>query len=313
MRADDFTYHILEYPFPTDFAHWYPYTKREVLGDRFEDWRRWLRRVVEEDQIPAVRDRMIAAYDPQADEWVGVVWTSVSATSPELAHFGWFFVEERCQGTGVGSRIIETCLSTLSADGVRAVMLPTQLENERAIGMYYRRGWQLTITAPSGDVWMVREPAGFYEKTFTPDPERPINAGEPEPADYVALDYLLSRPAAPIRLLPLGLVGSSRFISFVHDWDAGHHMVARQGGRPMALAVAVRDAGATILDVFGLDRRAMAVAARDLAEQVPQPQADVAATDSVRRGALEDAGFHFEGTRTADVSGAQISLCRYVR
>ena len=67
------------------------------------------------------------------------------------------------------------------------------------------------------------------------------------------------------------------------------------------------------MDVFGLDRRAMAVAARELAEEVPGPRADVAATDAARRGALEDAGFQPGGTRIAEGSGAQISLCTYVR
>jgi hypothetical protein len=45
------------------------------------------------------------------------------------------------------------------------VMLPTQLENERAIGMYYRRGWQLTITDPQAATcgWCA-SPPGFYEK-----------------------------------------------------------------------------------------------------------------------------------------------------
>lgn len=312
MRANDFSYHVLEYPFPASFIAWYPYTKREVIGARHDDWRRWLTRVIEEN-IPGVRDRMIAARDPAADRWVGVVWTSVSQTAPELAHFGWFYVDERCQGVGVGGHIIETCLSTLTGDGVRAVMLPTQLENERAIGMYYRRGWQLTLTDPGGDVWMVREPAGFYEQTFTPDPDRPIQPGEPEPADYVALDYLLSRPAAPIRLLPLGLVGSRRFISFVHDWRSVRHMLARQGGRPMALAAAVEDEGAWMLDVFGLDRRAMAIAAEELAGDLTDVRAEVAAIDVPRRAALEDAGFGLDGTRTAEVAGAQISLCTYER
>lgn len=312
MQGGDFSYHVLEDPYPEDFASWYPYIRPEVIGREHERWRRWLCRVIEEG-VPGVRDRMIAARDTAAGEWVGVVWTSVSVNCPELAHFGWFYVEERCQGLGVGGHVIETCLDTLSADGARVVMLPTQLENERAIGMYYRRGWQLTITDPAGGVWMVREPAGFYEQTFTPSPRRPIHAGAPEPVDFVALDYLLSRPAAPIRLLPLGLVGNRRFISFVHDWDSARHLVARQGGRPMALAVAVEDGRGSQLDVFGLDRRAMMVAARGLAEEVPGPWADVAATDNIRRGALEDAGFRFEGTRSAEIAGAQISLCRYVR
>lgn len=311
MRADDFTYHVLEHPFPDDFVAWYPYIKHEIMDGRHDEWARWLRKVVHEG-VDGVRDRMIAARDPRADEWVGVVWLSASVTCPELAHFGWFCVDERCRGMGVGGRIIETYMTTAKADGARMIMLPTQLDNERAIGMYYRRGWDLTLIEPDGGVWMVREPAGYYEQTFTPDPNRPIRAGAPEPADFVALDYLLARPTAPIRLLPLGLVGNRRFVSFKHDWDAARHMVARQGGRPMAIAAAVSDDGASQLDVFGLDRRAMTVAIGEIARHVGGPRADVAAGDALRRGALEDAGFALESTRIAEVAGAEINLCRYV-
>ncbi|MGC9318154.1 MAG: GNAT family N-acetyltransferase [Armatimonadota bacterium] len=309
MPAADPTCHVLRYPFPDDFVAWYPYIKPEVMrGD--EHWLPCLRRVIHED-TPGVTDRMIAARRAWGD-WCGVVWVQVPETCPELAHFGWFYVEDDVRGAGVGGRIIETCLNTLAADGVRMIMLPTQLTNERAIGMYYRRGWRISITDPDGGVWMVREPPGLWEEYFTPDPARPIQASEPQPADWVALDYLLSRPAAAIRLLPLGLVGSRRFISFTHDWDAAEHMVARQGGRPVALAAATADEQGWLLDVFGLDRRAMAVAAERLGRSVPRPRAEVAVTDSARRRALEDAGMRLEGVREREVGGAPISLARYV-
>ena len=312
MRADDVSLHVLQRPFPPDFVEFYPYTRTEVLGPERAGWRGWLCRVIEEG-VPGVTDRMIAARDTTTGEWVGVVWTSVSLSCPELAHFGWFYVAARCQGIGVGGRVIATCLDTLGAEGVRMIMLPTLIENERAVGMYYRRGWQLSIVDPRGGVWMVREPAGFYEQTFTPDPQRPIRAGEPQPSDFVALDYLLSRPASSVRLLPLELVGNRRFISFIHDWDGARHMVARQGGCPMALAVAVEEDTGSKLDVFGLDRRAMAVAVTELADSVGRPWAEVAATDGRRRMALEDAGFRLEGSRSKTIAGAQIALCRYVR
>ncbi|NLO07567.1 MAG: GNAT family N-acetyltransferase [candidate division WS1 bacterium] len=309
MAPADFSYHILKPPFPRDFVAWYPYIRPEVLGPRHERWRRWLLRVI--DGETGMIDRMIAARNSASGEWVGVVWTSTSITCPELAHFGWFFVEDGCQGSGVGGHVIETSMSMLRDDGVRMVMLPTQLENERAIGMYYRRGWQLSITDPSGGVWMVHEPPGYYRSFFAPDPGRPIRASAPEPVDFVALDYLLSRPAAPIRLLPLGLVGNRRFISFTHDWDEGAYRVARQAGRPLALAAALPVDGWHKLDVFGLDRRAMSVAAAALVEELPKSFAEVAATDSLRRRALEDAGMVPDGVHSAQVAGAKISLCRY--
>ncbi len=308
--AEDFSYHVLERPFPEDFVAWYPYTKPRNMPAH-DRWRQWLERVINEG-VPGVNDRMIAARDPETESWVGVVWTSVSAICPQVAHFGWFYVEDRCRGVGVGGHIIETCLSRLNADGARAIMLPTQLENERAIGMYYRRGWKLTITDPGGGVWMVREPAGFYESFFQPEGQRPVHAAEVTPGHFVGLDYLLSRPHAPIRLLPVGLVGNRRFISFVHDWGGAEYLVAQQAGRPMALAAAVATDEGSLLDVFGLDRRAMAVAADELMTRVPRPYADVASTDAVRRGALEDAGMRCETTRTDHVAGAEISLCRYV-
>ncbi|MGD9495918.1 MAG: GNAT family N-acetyltransferase [Armatimonadota bacterium] len=311
VAAGRISYHVLERPFPADFVAWYPYIRPGEIGEG-SPWLWWLRRVVHEG-VPGVRDRMIAARDDARGEWVGVVWTSVSLACPELAHFGWFLVDDRCRGLGVGGGIIETCLSTLGADGVRMVMLPTQLGNERAIGMYYRRGWRLSIAHPGGDVWMVREPEGFWEEYFTPAPGRPIEAGPPQPADFVALDYLLSRPAAAIRLLPLGVVGSRRFISFTHDWGAASYSVARQAGRPLALAAAVRTDEGAWLDVFGLERRAMATAAAALSEGRADVYADAAVTDRARRGALEDAGLHMTGTREAEIAGAPMTLARYRR
>lgn len=309
--SGDYACHVLSHPFPESFAQWYPYTKAKVLGED-SPWLRWLRRVMA-GPVPGVSDRMIAARREATGEWVGVVWTSVSLTCPELAHFGWFLVDDSCRGAGVGGHIIGTCLETLAADGVRMIMLPTQLENQRAIGMYYRRGWQLSITDPRGGVWMVREPAGFYRGYFTPDPQRPIHAGPPQPADFVALDYLLSRPTAPIRLLPLELAGNRRFVSFTHDWESAEHAVARQGGRPVAIAVAAPTPEGPWLDVFGLDRRAMAAAMRDLLDRVPGGHADVAVTDGARRGALEDAGLRVQSVREREVAGVEIGLARYAR
>lgn len=309
MNAADFSYHTLEHPFPDDFIAWYPYIRPGEIAEG-SPWLDWLRRVVLEG-VPGLRDRMIAARSPEG-EWVGVVWTSVSVTCPEVAHFGWFLVDDRCRGLGVGGRIIESCLSMLGADGVRAIMLPTQLSNERAIGMYQRRGWVPTLIDPRGGVWMVREPRGFWQEYFTADPQRPIQASPPEPTDFVALDYLLSRPAAPIRLLPLALTGNRRFISFTHDWDWAHHVVARQGGRPLALGVAIKTEEGSCLDVFGLSRRAMAAAAGALCAEVEAPYARVAATDAHRRGALEDAGMRFVGEcDEEEIAGAPVTLCRY--
>jgi len=307
---DEISYHVLSHPYPEDFVAWYPYTKPEVMAES-EDWRRWLERVIAGD-TPGLLDRFVAARHDPSGEWIGVVWASVSQTAPEVAHFGWFYIEQGRRGGGVGGRIIDTYLSTLAAEGVQAVMLPTQLENQRAIGMYYRRGWQLSITDPAGGVWMVREPQGFYEEYFTPDPSRPLHATEAVPADYVALDYLLSRPAAPIRLLPLGLVGSRRFMAFCHDWEGGRYLVARQEGRPMALAVALSADGGTQADVFGLTAPAMTSALCALLERVPPVHVMVAAADARRREAVQAAGLSLRATATRTVAGEPLCLCRYV-
>ncbi|MCD6360113.1 MAG: GNAT family N-acetyltransferase [Armatimonadetes bacterium] len=308
--AAEYTYHILSYPWPEDFVAWYPYIRPDVMKGS-PQWLRWLQRVIAGD-TPGLNDRFVAARRTSDGRWVGVVWASVSETAPEIAHFGWFYIEEDCRGGGVGGRIVETYLNTLAAEGVRAVMLPTHLSNERAIGMYYRRGWQLSITDPAGGVWMVREPQGFYESYFTPDPARPLRAGEAVPADYVALDYLLSRPAAPIRLLPLGLVGNRRFVSFCHDWETGYYMVARQEGRPMALAVALPAETGMQVDVFGLTVPPMAAALRALLERASSPYALVAVGDTRRREAVEAAGMRMESTTTQTVAGEPLGLCRYV-
>ncbi len=306
---DQCTVHVLEYPYPDDFIAWYPYTKPDQMSGS-DDWRRWLQRVIDGD-VPGLRDRFVAARHTPTGQWVGVVWASVSETCPEIAHFGWFYTDPERQGVGVGGRIIETYLNTLAAEGVRVVMLPTQLSNERAIGMYYRRGWQLSITDPQGGVWMVREPRDFYEEYFTPDPARPVRAGEATAADYVVLDYLLSRPAAPIRLLPLGLSGGRRFLSFCHDWDTGMHMVARQQGRPVAIAVGMPGGEGVQVDTFGLTARAMLTALRPIVEQAPNAWSLIAASDMRRREAVEAAGLRLQKTLTQTIAGAPMSLCRY--
>ncbi len=305
---EQITCHVLSYPYPQDFVDWYPYIKPQVMGAS-SAWLRWLRRVMNGD-TGGLRDRFVAAR--RADgRWVGVVWASVSPTTPEVAHFGWFYIEEDSRGGGTGARIIDTYLETLSAEGVQAVMLPTQLENQRAIGMYYRRGWQLTITDPEGGVWMVREPQGFYQSYFTPDPDRPLHAGPVTPTDYIALDYLLSRPAAPIRLLPLGLAGNRRFLAFCHDWQQGQYVVARQEGRPMSLAAALPQEQGVQVDVFGLTPAPMKAALERLLEGLVGAFALVAARDVHRREVIEALGGRMQRTTTEIIAGEPMLLCRY--
>jgi len=309
MSNAQFTYHVLERPFPDDFVEWYPYIKPEVIGD--SPWLPWLQRVIAED-IPGVRDRFIAARHEPSRAWAGVVWASVSEAVPELAHFGWFHVEDRWQGSGVGGHIIGTYLSTLEAEGVRVIMLPTEITNERAIGMYYRRGWRITLVDPArGSVWMVREPHGFHESFFTPAPDRPLEVSPPQPSDFVALDYLLGRPAAAIRLLPIGLVGSRRFVSFHHAWDEADYVVARQGGRPLGLAVSVERKEETCVDCFALDPRVMQAALEPLLADAESPYALAAGGDAERRAAFGAAGLSPAGTVTEDIAGAPLTLCRY--
>ncbi len=309
-NADDFSYPILDYPFPDDFVAWYPYIKADVMRGN-EHWLPCMRRVVLED-TPGVRDRMFTARD-KAGRWAGVVWIQVPERCPELAHFGWFLVEDHARGSGVGGRIIAKVLRTLEDEGVRMIMLPTQLENERAIGMYWRRGWRLSMVDPNGGVWMTRDPEGFWASYYTPDEARTIEVGAPQLGDYVALDYLLSRPAAAIRLLPLGLTGNRRFVSFTHDRDAAEHAVARQDDRPVALAAAMRDDEGWLIDTFGLAPRPMSNALAWLADRVDDPRVEVAAADALRRQAVEDAGFRRDGEIEREISGCAMMLLRYRR
>ena len=311
MCDAEFSYHVLEYPFPDDFVEWYPYVKAEVIGD--SPWAPWLQRVIGEE-IPGVRDRFVAARHEPSGEWAGVVWASTSEATPELAHFGWFYVEDRWQGSGVGGRIVTTYLDALEAEGVRVVMLPTAISNERAIGMYYRRGWQITMADSTlGSIWMTREPAGFYEAFFAPAPDQALEVGRPRFADFIALDYLLGRPAAAIRLLPVGLAGSRRFTSFYHEWDAADYTVARQSGRPLGIAVSVRSEGETQLDAFALDRRVKATALEPLVAAAPDCYALAAINDSERRAAFVAVGLRLADTLTQEIAGAPLELCRYTR
>lgn len=309
MNTADVSYHVLDRPFPDDFIAWYPYIRPEVMR-RNRHWLPCMREVLL-DGAEGVRDRMVAAHDERSGQWLGVVWLQVPGPCPELAHFGWFLVEQRCRGAGVGAGIIRRCIDTLEAEGVRMIMLPTELSNERAIGMYWRRGWRLAIVSPDGGVWMVREPENMWQEYFTPASGKPIDASAPRASDGVALDYLLARPASAIRLLPLGLTGTRRFVSFTHDWRGGEHAVARQGGRPLALAVAAPGQEGAMVDVYGLHREPMAAALTDLLARVERPFAEIAAGDAVRRAAVEDAGLRAGDELERSVAGAAMTVVRY--
>lgn len=79
----------------------------------------------------------------------------------------------------------------------------------------------------------------------------------------------------------------------------------------MAIAVDVEGDGGAKLDVFGIDRRAMVVALREVAEGAAKPWAEVGASDRLRRAVFEELGFRMTGTRCETLARAQMELCRY--
>ena len=248
-------YETLSFPYPADFARWYPYLRAENVPPDVP-WIPWLQRVFA-GETPGVENTFFAAYDEATHRWVGVLWCAIPPTTPELAHFGWFLVEEDQQGQGLGRQLLQRYLDFVEGRGVEMVMLPTQTSNTRAVGIYERRGWEVTMAQPDDSTrcWMVREPGFGYQAEYFCRRPGPLDFAPVAAADYVALDYLLCRPLSPSRLLP-DFAGHQRFCSFVVPWAAADYVVARQQGRPLGLGVSYENA--SYFDAWALDSEVLA-------------------------------------------------------
>jgi GNAT superfamily N-acetyltransferase len=301
----------LQPPYPADFAAWYPYTRDEVLPpDHF--WRPWLDRLLRDD-TGSLRNSFFTARDTATGDWLGVVWCAQSPATPELAHFGWFLVPEKYQGQGLGRDILHDYLATVEGEGVEMVMLPAETTNLRAVGMYQRRGWEITIAQAErpGRCWMVREPDLDYQPEYFRAGQEPLEFGPPMETDFIGLDYLLCRPLSQARLLPGGFIGNRRFCSFVVDWTAALYTVARAGGKPVGLGAVTPDGG--LLDAFALDPEVLAALLTHLAAAHPQAEACAAADDGAKYEVLRNVGFRPRRLGPVLSGGEEVAMRFYAR
>jgi len=304
------SYHKLEPPYAKDFLDWYPYARAENLPPDVP-WGPWLARLLGGD-TPGLDNCFFAARDDRTRKWIGVVWCAVSPTTPELAHLGWLLVEDEYQGQGVGRQLVQNYLEDVEARGVQMVMLPTQVSNQRAVGMYERRGWELTMAQPdeSTRCWMVREPEfGYHARTFAAHGGA-VRIVEPQPADFIALDYLMCRSLSESRLLP-DFAGRRRFCAFVVDWQAEQYAVAREDERPLGLGVLYERGG--FLDAFALDEAVLSELLWCLSKARPQAQAFAAESDELKHRVLKELGFRQREAHTLELPGETVRLRRYER
>ncbi len=287
------SYHILQPPLDPSFRQWYPYFDPENEEFSSPAWARWMPRTATDD-LPGLRHRFVAARDEDTGQWVGGVWGCVSETVPELVHFGWFLVEEAYRGRGIGSAIVQRFIDAYEAEGAEMIMLPTQVKNERAHGMYLRRGWRDAIVQPEGmqSCFMVRAPQGHYERFFHVPADAAVTLGPVEYRDYIALDYLLNRPQVASRLYPAGLLGRRRFVSMLFDWGQGEVFVARLNERPVGVGMVKAGREGIWVDVYSLSEAVMtSLLEASRREEAGPLVARVCPDDAAKVRAFEAAGF----------------------
>lgn len=304
------THHKLTPPFAADFAAWYPYLREgNVPAD--VPWGPWLKRLFA-GTVGGTDNCFFAARDEDRRRWVGVVWCCVSPATPELSHLGWFLVEEEYRGLGLGREILARYLADVEARGVQMVMLPTQVSNTRAVGMYQRRGWEITLAQPDASTrcWMVREPDFDYQRGYFGRRDGALAFDSPTELDYVGLDYLLCRALSPSRLLP-EFAGRRRFCSFTTDWAAHEYVVVRQGGRPLGLGC--RYEGGHYFDFWALDESVLAALAAELAGRNPRAHALISDRDEPKARVLSELGFRPRSIHLLELPDETVRLRRYAR
>ena len=307
------THHILRPPWDPTFIAWYPHVHPEHPELHGRPWAAWMRRVVRND-LDGLEHRFFAAKDDETDDWIGACWGCRAPTVPELVHFGWFFVEEDRRDRGIGSEIVRVFADAYEAEGAEMIMIPTQLDNVRAHGMYERRGWRDLIVQPErGRIClMTHAPEGHREAFFAVAPETPLEIGPTEFRDYIALDYLVNNTRVTSRLHPVGLVDRTRFLSMTFDWSQGHFLTARANGRPVGVGVWRETDEGSEIDAFAEEPPVVRETLAAVRERAPGPVTlFVAEDDAVKRETAQALGLQPTDTVTEDHFGCPVHFSRH--
>lgn len=301
----DFDYDLLTHPLPQDFLDWYPYDKLESFHDASGlAWLRGMRKVTG-NQLPGLRHTFVVA--KAGGEYAGVCWLCESEATPELAHYGWFLVEEKHRGKGAGRGILDRAMDYVDGRGIEMTMLPTRTTTEHARGMYGRRGFEDFLVEDGGGCWMVRAPKGHYDRYFARTGE--VECGDFAACDYIAFDYLINGVQwyprggqAQSRLSPMGLVGDARIVSFKELGDAHRLFAGRVDGRLKAVAV-VKDGE---LDFYSHAPSASPALVQHVLGRVSGPlTCHVAKSDEWKRQIVEGAGLSRTDADSVEAPGGK--------
>ena len=81
-----------------------------------------------------------------AEEAGRIVGFIVSEENPPLAHIITLDVDAKHRRQGVGTALLETLESNLSARGVRSILLETAIDNEAAVAFWKSHGYRIEAT-----------------------------------------------------------------------------------------------------------------------------------------------------------------------
>jgi len=281
-------YDILTHPLPPRFVEWYPYAQPSVMLPDNAHWLDSMQRAIG-DRMPGVVHHFSAARDTETDAYVGVAWLGLSPAMPEVAHFGWFLVEEDHRGMGIGREVLDRALGFLDKRGVKIVMLPTRLSTIHARGMYGRRGFvDLIAEQETGKCWMIRGDEKHFDSYFVAHGSvsiSPMGYG-----DWFAFDYLLNHGRVISRLYPVGLTGERRALSLTRasEWGTGIEELAIRRGSRMCGFILIKSDQA---DFYTPDEELAEEAVRYLTSRAGKARQIVtAARDEMKTAAVRDSG-----------------------